>query len=91
MISVSIQKDPSGKKKLQAVFSDGKKISFGSSTSTTFAEGADKKKRENYIKRHQVNEDWTKINAGSLSRYVLWEKPSIEQGIQEFKRRFYLK
>jgi len=57
----------------------------------TFAEGASTEKKENYIKRHKVREDWTKINAGSLSRYVLWSKPSVQQGLQEFMRIFRVK
>jgi len=62
------------------------KIAFGSKNSVTFATGADEKTRDNYIKRHQVNEDWSKINAGSLSRYVLWSKKSIAEGVKEFKK-----
>ena len=62
-------------KKFKIVLSiDGKKktIHFGSKNYTTFIEGASKKKRENYIKRHKVREDWDEINAGSLSRFILW-------------------
>ena len=47
-------------------------IHFGSKNSTTFIEGASKNKRENYIKRHKVRDDWDEINAGSLSRFILW-------------------
>ena len=63
-------------KKFKIVLSiDGKKktIHFGSKVSKTFVEGASKKKRENYyIKRHKVREDWDNINAGPLSRFILW-------------------
>ena len=62
------------------------KIAFGSKGSITYATGADERTKNNYIKRHQVNEDWSKINAGSLSRYVLWSKKSIPEGIKEFKK-----
>lgn len=75
-------------KKLTAIFDDGKKITFGSKTSTTYAEGASDQKRDAYIKRHKVNENWNAINPGSLSRYVLWEKRSISAGVEDFKRRF---
>jgi hypothetical protein len=48
---------------------DGKKktFNFGSNVSKTFVEGASIQKRNNYLKRHSVNEDWNEINAGSLS------------------------
>ena len=46
-------------KKLKAIFIiDGKKKTyhFGSDVSKTYSEGADETKKENYIKRHKVNE-----------------------------------
>ena len=68
---------------------DRKKIAFGSKTSHTYSDGnVDEKTKENYIKRHRVNEDWTKINAGSLSRYILWSKKTLAGGIAEFRKRF---
>ena len=53
---------------------DGKKrsIHFGSNVSKTFVEGASIQKRNNYSKRHSVNEDWNYINPGSLSAGILW-------------------
>ena len=67
---------------------DRKKIAFGSKGSITYTDGATDKTKENYLKRHVVNEDWTKINAGSLSRYILWSKKTLSQGIAEFRKRF---
>ena len=44
-----------------------------------------------YIARHQVNEDFTNyMSSGSLSRYILWEKKSLREAINNFKRRFRL-
>lgn len=63
-----------------------KKIAFGSKNSLTYTSGATDKQRDNYLKRHSVNEDWSKINAGSLSRYILWSKKSVAEGIKEFKK-----
>ena len=53
---------------------DGKKrsIHFGSNVSKTFVEGASIKKRNNYLKRHSVNENRNEINSGSLSAGILW-------------------
>jgi hypothetical protein len=67
---------------------DRHKIAFGSKDGFTYADGADEKTKLNYIKRHQVNENWNKINAGSLSRYILWSKKSISQGVAEFRKIF---
>jgi hypothetical protein len=87
MTLVAVKKDTTKKKKLVAVFDDGRKIKFGSATSMTYAEGATKQKQEAYLKRHRVNEDWNKRSAGALSRWVLWSAPSISQGIKEYNRR----
>jgi len=49
-----------------------RKLNFGFKGSKTFNDHNDETKRLNYLKRHRVNEDWTKINAGSLSAFILW-------------------
>jgi hypothetical protein len=67
---------------------DRPKIVFGSKNGHTFIDGADEKTKQNYLARHSVNEDWSKINPGSLSRYILWSKKSLSAGIAEFKKRF---
>ena len=78
-------------KKMVAVFMDNgreKSIKFGAKGSQTFTEGASKEKQQAYLARHRVGEDWNKINAGSLSRYILWSSQSLEQGIKNFKNKF---
>ncbi len=70
----SIKQSTRKNKKLMITFSNPKKtIHFGSKNSTTFLDNGDKKKRENYILRHQVNENWNDpLTAGTLSFYLLW-------------------
>ena len=68
---------------------NGKLIHFGAKNGSTYLEHKDKKKRENYIKRHKVNEDWTKINPASLSRFILWgDSTNINDNIEDYKKRF---
>ena len=68
---------------------NGKTFHFGNLGSMTYIDHGDKDKRTNYIKRHAPNEDWTKINPGSLSRYLLWgESRNINKNIREYKKRF---
>jgi len=69
---------------------DGKKINFGSAVGSAYIDHGDDTKRRNYIARHRVNEDWDKINAGSLSRYVLWDSPDINVNIANYKKKFGL-
>jgi len=78
-------------KRFVAIFSDpNKRVNFGSLGAYTYIDGASKLTRENYIKRHRVNEDWTKPNnAGSLSRFILWgDSTNIKSNIDAFKKKF---
>ena len=86
---MNIVKSKSKNKRLTALFSDGLRIDFGSKGGSTYFDHGDNIKRINYIKRHKVNENWDKINAGSLSRYILWgDSTDLNKNIQDFKRRF---
>ena len=83
-------------KKYTAIFSHQNKITkvhFGASGYSDFIlSGGDKKKREAYIKRHQVNENWTDpMTPATLSRYILWgEYPDLNKNINLFKKLFNL-
>jgi hypothetical protein len=50
-----------------------------------------KQKKESYLARHRVNEDWNDVmSAGALSRWILWNKTTIEASVKDFKNRFNL-
>ena len=77
-------------KKYMMVFED-KVIHFGSKVSNTYLDHHDVIKKENYLKRHAPSENWTKINAGSLSRYLLWgDSTDIAVNLKHFLKRFKL-
>ena len=70
---ISLEKSNKPNKKLVITFSEPKlTIHFGSKNSSTYLDHHDKVKRSNYLKRHQVNENWDEVNAGSLSAFILW-------------------
>lgn len=78
-------------KKFVIIFSEPNlKIHFGSKNSNTYLNHKDKDKRHNYIKRHQaLGEDWDKINAASLSRYLLWgESDNLLINLKNYMKRF---
>lgn len=76
-------------KRFVAIFNDGTKINFGLKGGSTFLEHKDIKKRENYIKRHSVRENFNNPKtAGSLSRWILWNTSNLEKNINEFNNRF---
>jgi len=42
-----------------------------------------------YIKRHKSNENWSDPkSAGALSRYILWNRSTVESSLADYKRRF---
>ena len=42
-----------------------------------------------YLVRHRVGENWDNpLSAGSLSRYILWNLPTLEESVKDFKKRF---
>jgi hypothetical protein len=87
-IKQSTRKD----KRFMAIFHDGKIFHFGLKGGQTYIDHQDKKKRDAYIARHRVNEDWTKINSASLSRYLLWgDTTDLNTNIQKFKSKFNIK
>ncbi len=65
---------------------DRKTISFGSKNSTTYLSGASDQTRDAYIARHKVNEDFNKVSAGALSRWILWSSRTLAGGIRNFKK-----
>lgn len=85
----SIKPSPRKDKKLVAEFDDGTKTHFGQKGASDFTTTKDEAKKDNYIKRHKVNENWTDPkSAGALARFVLWNKPTIEGSIRDYKQRF---
>ena len=75
-----------------AVFHDGTTVHFGLKGGSTFIDHKDEAKRKAYIARHRVNENWSNPKtAGALSRYILWEKPTLPEAISAFKSRYNIK
>ncbi len=67
-----------------------KKIHFGLYKGSTYIDHQDKLKRKNYLARHSAGrEDWTKINAGSLSARLLWgDSVDLELNLKQYLKDF---
>ncbi len=78
-------------KKIKAIFSNGKKVHFGSKFGSTFLDHRNIIKRFNYLKRHQVNEDWSDpYKASTLSAYISWgNNYTMDDNIFEFNKVFF--
>jgi hypothetical protein len=81
MINVIIKKSTNNNKKYDAYFPD-KKISFGAAGYSDFTIHKDPERKNRYIERHKKNENWNNPEtAGYLSRFILWNKPTIKESI----------
>ena len=67
-------------------------IHFGSKNSKTYLDHADKNKRLAYIARHAPNENWQEVNAGSLSKFLLWgDSTDLQTNLNSYFKRFNIK
>lgn len=88
---LSIKKSPIKGKKLRASFSDGTHTDFGFAGMSDFTKHKDRARMQRYISRHKSRENWRNYKSrGSLSRYILWNKPSLRSSITDYKKRFKL-
>ena len=68
-----------------------KVVSFGAAGMSNYTKHKDSKRMRRYLTRHRKREDWNKPDTpGALSRWVLWNKPSFEDSLADFKKRFNL-
>ena len=93
---VTIKKSTNSKKKYMAIFYENdKKIKtthFGCAGMSDYTKHKDKARKQRYMNRHKSRENWENpISAGSLSRYILWNKPTLRASINDFKKRFNYK
>ena len=66
-----------------------KRISFGANGYSDFTIHKNPEQKERYIARHQVNELWTDpTKSGTLSRFILWNKPNLNDSIDDYLKRF---
>ena len=72
---------------------DGTKrtMRFGASGMSDFTKHRDEARKQRYLDRHRVREDWNDpLTAGFWSRWLLWNKPTIAQSLADLKERFGL-
>ena len=95
-MKVVIKKSSNPKKKYTAIFYDGEKkkktVHFGASGYSDFLKHRDEERKKRYIDRHKTRENWSDpMTAGALSRFILWNKPTLRASIADYKKRFNLK
>ena len=76
-------------KKFLIITPENTKIHFGDSRYQDFTMHKNIDRKELYIQRHQAREDWNNLNtAGFWSRWLLWEKPTLNQAINFIQKKF---
>lgn len=82
-------KSPITGKKWRAIFNDGSHEDFGAAGYQDYTQHKDKKRRDSYRRRH-IKDLLTKDpkRAGFLSWYILWNEPTIEASLRDYKSRF---
>ncbi len=93
---VVIKKSSKPEKKYMAILSSKDKttktIHFGSAGMSDFTKNKDEARKKRYLDRHRKRENWTVPDtAGSLARWILWNKPTLRASIADYKKRFNLK
>ena len=93
---LKISKSTKSGKKMMALFEDchtnrQKTVHFGAAGMSDYTLHKDSERKASYLSRHGSNEKWEDYTtAGSLSRWILWNKPTLSASIADYKRRFKL-
>jgi hypothetical protein len=81
-------------KKYTAVFEvDGRerRVSFGAAGMSDYTKNKDPERKRLYLARHAARENWNDpMTPGALSRWILWNEPTLEASIRDYRRRFNL-
>lgn len=90
-MEVLIKPSKNKNKKFDAIIDGKKKISFGASGYSDYTRHKDPERKEQYINRHKKNENWGRDgvdSAGWLSRFILWEKPTLKGAIDNANKKY---
>lgn len=93
---ISIRESKRADKKMVAYFQDRNsdkvyQVHFGQKGASDFTKHKDPVRKERYLMRHESRENWNNpLSAGALSRWLLWNKPTLQASIVDFKKRFNL-
>ena len=97
---IDLQPSKDGKHKLKVLLLVGKRLkqvhfgAFNMKDYTIYSkddEEVAEKHKEAYLKRHSKSEDWKNpLTPGFWSRWLLWNKPTLKESLQDVLQRFNL-
>ena len=75
--------------KFDAIINGERTVSFGARGFEDYTIHGDDIRKARYISRHQTREDWgDPTTAGALSRWLLWNKKTLQTSIDDMNKRF---
>ena len=84
-----------GQKRFKAIFYDRTKkiktIQFGDKRYDNYTIHKDKKRKELYRKRHHKDKIDDPFSPGALSLYLLWNKPTLKESIEQYEEKIGIK
>tara|TARA_R100001460_G_scaffold7036_3_gene18235 strand:- start:57 stop:353 length:297 start_codon:yes stop_codon:yes gene_type:complete len=90
MDKIILTKPKGGDKKLKVQIGN-RSIGFGAKGYSDYTKSKSDTKKNSYIARHKVNENWNKSgikSAGFWSKHLLWNKKTLDQSIKDTEKRF---
>lgn len=79
-------------KKWMIEIPSGKIIHFGQEGASDYTIHKNQARKNSYIVRHQMNENWNDLNtAGAWAKGLLWSEPTIEKSIKKMQIKFGIK
>jgi hypothetical protein len=95
MMQYRLTRSPNKLKKFRVEYMLNNKyqnIDFGASGYSDFTINKNINKKKAYLARHRVDENWDDLNtAGAWARYLLWNKETILQSINDMEKKFKIK
>ena len=71
-----------------------KTVRFGAAGYSDYTKHGDKERKDRYLARHKVRENWTRSGVGTRgwwSRWLLWNKTTIQGSLEDTLRRFRIR
>jgi hypothetical protein len=89
-----LTKSPRDGKKWRVTGERGEKVDFGAEGYSDLTMHRDPERQQAYIARHFPRENWNREgikSAGFWSRWILWNKPSLDASIKDTEKRFNIR
>ena len=85
---LSVKRSTRKDKKWMAEFDTDKVVHFGARGMDDYTLTKNKDQRERYRARHASGKTAKPDTADALAYYLLWNKPTLQESIKEFKKKY---